>query len=215
MMRKNLLLAGFAAAALIPSLAMAQETCEQRSANRAAGTAVGAVAGALLGSAVAGHGEKGAGAVIGGVGGAIICNQASRGPRDCAHAYGYYDDRGGWHDNHVDRSVAYGYYDRSGVWVDGYPPGVASYSADASYTSRANTMDVDTRIERLQARIDSGRRDGSLSRREANRAQQALNDIRREERDRRGDGRLSDHDEAALQTRLDRVAAQVHYDKQG
>jgi uncharacterized protein YcfJ len=214
-MRKNVLLAGFAAAALIPSLAMAQETCEQRSANRAAGTAVGAVAGALLGSAVAGHGEKGTGAVIGGVGGAIIGNQASRGPRDCAHAYGYYDNDNRWHDNHVDRSVASGYYDRDGVWVDGYPRGVEGYTADASYTSRVNTMDVDTRIERLQARIDSGRRDGSLSRREANQAQDALNSIRREERDRRRDGRMGDHDEAALQARLDSLSAQVHYDKQG
>jgi len=35
-MRKNILLAGLAVAALIPSLAMAQVTCEQRSSNRAA-----------------------------------------------------------------------------------------------------------------------------------------------------------------------------------
>ena len=138
-MRKNLLLAGFAAAALIPSLAMAQESCEQRSANRAAGTAIGAVAGALLGSAVAGHGDKGTGAVVGGVGGAIIGNQAARGPRDCAHAYGYYDNDGRWHDNGVDRSVAYGYYDRGGAWVDGYPPGVAGYSAEAPPTPAAST----------------------------------------------------------------------------
>src|SRR3954447_14869423 len=101
-MRKRILAAGIAAAALIPSLAMAQVTCEQRSANRAAGTAVGAVAGALLGSAVAGHGDKGTGAVVGGVGGAIIGNQVSRGPRDCAYAYGYYDNDNRWHDNGVD-----------------------------------------------------------------------------------------------------------------
>ena len=35
-MRKNILVAGLAVAALLPSLAMAQETCEQRSANRTA-----------------------------------------------------------------------------------------------------------------------------------------------------------------------------------
>src|ERR1700712_4912803 len=118
-MRKNLLLAGFAAAALIPSLAMAQETCEQRSNNRAAGTVGGAVVGALLGSAVAGHGDKGTGAVVGGGGGAVIATQLSRGPRDCQHAYGYYDNDNRWHDNGVDRAVASGYYDRNGAWIDG------------------------------------------------------------------------------------------------
>ena len=77
----------FAVAALIPSLAMAQETCAQRSANRVAGTAIGAVAGALLGSSIAGHGHKGDGAVVGGVGGAIVGNQVARGPRDCAFGH--------------------------------------------------------------------------------------------------------------------------------
>src|SRR6185503_9064329 len=169
-MRKHLIFAGIAAASLIPTLAMAQETCEQRSAHRAEGTAVGAIAGALLGSAVAGHGEKGTGAVVGGVGGAIVGNQLSRGPRDCAHAYGYYDNDNRWHDNGVDRSVAYGYYDRNGVWIDGAPPNVATYSANASYTDRAHTMDVDSRIARIDERIDRGRADGSLSRYEARRA---------------------------------------------
>ncbi|MFI4966907.1 MAG: glycine zipper 2TM domain-containing protein [Caulobacterales bacterium] len=211
-MRKNLLFAGFAAAVLIPSLAMAQETCEQRSSNRAAGTAIGAVAGALLGSAVAGHGDKGAGAVIGGVGGAVVGNQVSRGPRDCQHAYGYYDNDNHWHDNGVDRSVAYGYYDREGAWVDG-PPNVSGYSANAAYTSRANTLDVDTRISRIEDRIQRGRDDRSLSRREANDAMRTLNDIRRQERDLRGDGRLSDRDNDRLQARLDDLAAQVHMDR--
>ena len=139
-MRKHLLAAGIAAAVLIPSLALAQETCEQRSANRTAGTVLGAVGGALLGSAVAGHGEKGAGAAIGGVTGAVIGNQVSRGPRDCAHAYGYYDNGGGWHDNHVDRTAAYGYYDRSGVWVDGSRRASSGYHcATHAYQSHVNT----------------------------------------------------------------------------
>jgi Glycine zipper 2TM domain len=120
-MRRHVLAAAVAAAALVPSLAMAQETCEQRSANRAAGTAIGAVAGALLGSAVAGHHEKGTGAVVGGIGGAIVGNQLARGPRDCGHAYGWYDNEGRWHANAVDRAVATGYYDRNGEWVDGQP----------------------------------------------------------------------------------------------
>ena len=212
-MRKHFLLAGFAAASLIPSLAMAQVTCEQRSANRAAGTAVGAVAGALLGSAVAGHGDKGTGAVIGGVGGAVIGNQLSRGPRDCAHAYGYYDNDNRWHDNHVDRSVAYGYYDRHGVWVDGAPPNVGGYGVNTSYESRQNTLSVDSRIARIDQRIQRGRRDGSLSRREAREARDHLNDIRAEYRARQRDGRLSDRDETRLQARLDRLAADVHIDR--
>jgi uncharacterized protein YcfJ len=211
-MRKHILAAGIAVATIIPTLAMAQETCEQRSAHRAEGTAIGAVAGALLGSAVAGHGEKGTGAVVGGVGGAIIGNQASRGPRDCAHAYGYYDNDNRWHDNGVDRSVAYGYYDRDGAWIDG-PPNVSGYSANASYTSRANTMDVDTRIDRIGQRIDRGRADGTLTRRDAKMAMNTLNDIRREESMRRRDGRLDGRDEAALQARLDTLSAQVHMDR--
>jgi len=212
-MRKNLIFAGIAAASLIPSLAMAQVTCEERSSNRAAGTAVGAVAGALLGSAVAGHGDKGTGAVIGGVGGAVIGNQLSRGPRDCAHAYGYYDNDNRWHDNHVDRSVAYGYYDRSGVWIDGTPPNVSGYGVNTSYESRQNTLSVDSRIARIDNRIQRGRRDGSLSRSEAREARDHLNDIRAEYRARQRDGRLSDRDEASLQARLDRLSADVRMDR--
>jgi len=212
-MRKHLIFAGIAAASLIPTLAMAQETCAERSAHRAEGTALGAVAGALLGSAVAGHGEKGTGAVVGGVGGAIIGNQASRGPRDCAHAYGYYDNENRWHDNGVDRSVAYGYYDRNGVWIDGAPPNVSTYGANASYDARVHTMDVDSRIARIDERIDRGRADGSLSRYEARRAAMALNDIKRDERRRMRYGRLSDRDEAILQRRLDNLSAQVRMDR--
>jgi hypothetical protein len=212
-MRKNLLLAGFAVAAAIPSLAMAQVTCEQRSANRAAGTAVGAVAGALLGSAVAGRHDRGTGAVIGGVGGAVVGNQLSRGPRDCAHAYGYYDNDNRWHDNGVDRSVAYGYYDRDGAWIDGAPPNVGRYGANASYDSRRNTLDVDSRIARIDERIQRGRENGSLTRREARQARDTLNDIRHEQHYRLADGRWSDRDEARLQARLDQLSAQVRMDR--
>ncbi|HZZ31885.1 MAG TPA: glycine zipper 2TM domain-containing protein [Phenylobacterium sp.] len=212
-MRKRLLAAGIAAAVLIPSLAMAQETCEERSANRTTGTVLGAIGGALLGNAVASHGGKTGGTIIGGVAGAAIGSNLAKDPHDCVHAYGYYDNDGRWHDNHVDRTAAYGYYDREGSWIDGPPP-VSGYAADSAYTSRVNTMDVDGRINQIQDRIDRGRHDGSLSRRDANDAQRTLSDIRREESDRRGDGRLSDHDRMALQERLDRLAAQVHIDRQ-
>ena len=90
-MRKFLLVAGLAAAALIPSLASAQTSCGQQRDNQVVGTVAGAGIGALIGSAVAPRGDRGAGAVIGAVGGGVIGNQATRPGADCAHAYGYYD----------------------------------------------------------------------------------------------------------------------------
>jgi hypothetical protein len=122
-MRNHLLVAGIAAAALIPTFAFAQTSCEQQHENRVAGTVAGGVVGALLGSAIAGHGDKTTGAVIGGVGGAVIGNQVSKGGADCAHAYGYYDTKGAWHANAVARTDARGYYDRSGRWIEGAPNG--------------------------------------------------------------------------------------------
>jgi len=224
-MRKHHLAASIAALTLIPGLAMAQETCQQRAANRAAGTAVGAVGGALVGSAVAGRHDRGTGAVVGGVLGAIIGNQAARGPRDCAHAYGWYDNEGRWHGNHIDRSVAEGYYDRSGVWIDGRPPGrwdndvyVASagdYGASASYVARGRTLDVDSRIARMDQWIDKTRDNGRLAGDEARRARRELNDIRREANDRRRDGYFSSRDESTLQARLDRLANEIHFDLRG
>jgi hypothetical protein len=242
LMRKHLLVAGIAVAALIPTLAMAQETCEQRSANRTAGTVVGAVAGALLGSAVAGHGEKGTGAAIGGVGGAIAGNQLSRGDRDCTHAYGYYDNGGRWHANttvatgyydndrrwHANdtRAAATGYYDRSGNWVDGQPSGyydsrgswvanaATGYGRNAStYETRSNTWDIDAQIARIDDRIQRGRNDGTLSRRETRGATNTLNDIRREERNEMRDGRLSYNEQTKLQGRLEGLSNQVRMDR--
>lgn len=242
-MRKNLLVAGIAVAALLPSLAMAQETCEQRSANRTAGTVVGAVAGALLGSAVAGHGEKGTGAAIGGVGGAIAGNQLARGDRDCTHAYGYYDNGGRWHANtttaagyydsdrrwHANDNrtvVATGYYDRNGNWVDGQPSGyydsrgswvansATGYGRNAStYESRSNTWDIDAQIARIEDRIQRGRSDGTLSSRESRSASATLNDIRREERNEMRHGRLSYNEQTKLQGRLESLATQVRMDR--
>jgi hypothetical protein len=120
-MRAKLLMAGFALAVILPSAASAQESCEERASNRVAGTALGAVAGALLGAGVAGHHEKGTGAVVGGLAGGLIGNQLTKGPPDCRHAYGWYDNDGRWHANHVAPSEAYGYYDRGGGWVEGQP----------------------------------------------------------------------------------------------
>jgi hypothetical protein len=112
-MHAKYLLAGLAMAALLPSLAVAQETCEQRAQNRTTGTVVGAVTGALIGGAVTNTRDKAAGAVVG--------NQLAKGPADCQHAYGWYDHDGRWHAGSADVSVASGYYDRDGRWVYGRP----------------------------------------------------------------------------------------------
>jgi hypothetical protein len=120
-MHAKYLLAGLATAALLPSLAVAQETCEQRAQNRTTGTVVGAVTGALIGGAVTNTRDKAAGAVVGGIAGAVVGNQLAKGPADCQHAYGWYDHDGRWHAGSADVSVASGYYDRDGRWVYGRP----------------------------------------------------------------------------------------------
>jgi hypothetical protein len=122
-MRKLLLVAGLAAAALAPSLAFAQQSCAQQHSNQVVGTLGGAGAGALLGSAVAPRGDRGVGAVIGAVGGAVVGNQLTQPDRDCSHAYGYYDQNNQWHANGIDRADARGYFDRDGAWVAGAPNG--------------------------------------------------------------------------------------------
>lgn len=122
-MRIHTLVAGVCAAALIPTAALAQQTCEQRQNNRIAGTVVGAGVGAIAGSAVAGRGDRNEGAVIGGLAGALIGNQMAKGRADCARAYGYYDNNGAWHANAVARNDAQGYFDRNGAWIEGAPRG--------------------------------------------------------------------------------------------
>jgi len=136
-MRIHLLAAGVAVAALIPSFALAQQSCEQRRSQQAVGTIAGAGIGALLGSAVAGHGDRTAGAVVGGLGGGLIGNQLSKPGADCAHAYGYYDNSGAWHASNVSRENARGYYDREGAWVDGAPDG--HYNNDGRWVRTADT----------------------------------------------------------------------------
>lgn len=142
-MRNQLLLAGLAFAALLPAQAMAQETCQERAANRAAGTALGAVAGAVIGSQLAGRGDRTTGAIIGGVAGGVIGNQVAKGPRDCEHAYGWYDNDDRWHATSVDTTVAVGYYDRNGDWVDGPPPGYQYAPAPRSYDRGYRDRDRD------------------------------------------------------------------------
>ena len=136
-MRIQTLVAGVAVAALFPTLALAQQTCEQRQTNRAVGTVAGAGIGALLGSVVAGHGDRTTGAVVGGLGGAVVGNQLSKSHGDCTRAYGYYDNAGAWHASSVSRANAQGYYDRDGAWIDGAPNGY--YARDGRWIANSNT----------------------------------------------------------------------------
>jgi hypothetical protein len=122
-MEKHLLAAGIAAAALLPSFAVAQTSCEQQHNNRVAGTVAGAGIGALAGGAVAGHDDRTTGAIIGAIAGGVIGNQVTKPKADCAHAYGFYDGNGVWHANGVETANAAGYFDRTGTWVDGAPNG--------------------------------------------------------------------------------------------
>jgi len=68
----------------------------------------------------------------------------------------------------------------------------------------------------LQERIDRGRADGSLSRREAYRAQAGLNDIKADQARmmRRSYGRLRESDRAVLQDRLDRLSSAIRWARQ-
>ena len=345
-MRKHLIVAGIAAATLIPTFAFAQQTCEDRRNNRVAGTVVGGVLGALAGSAVAGHGDRNEGAVIGGIGGAVIGNQVTKGSGDCQHAYGYYDTNGMWHSNAVSRQSASGYYNRDGAWVEGAPNGYydgqnrwiaansassaagyydnggrwvpasasgyydtdgrwvagaasgyydngrwiagpttgrydsngrwmtgqadghrdangrwvadaqtgyydgngrwragpvmgyydgngrwiatsasagaygqqPSYGQQANYEGRSNwrdaPRDVHERTAWLEQRIQRGRDDGTLSRREAYDAMRSLNSIRQQDRSMRRHGQLRDRDEAIIQARLDDLNSRIRWARQ-
>lgn len=140
-MHKNWLAAGVAAAALIPSLAFAQQTCDQRRNNQVAGTVAGAALGAVIGSQVSGNGARTEGSVIGAIGGALLGNQIAKGSSsqaDCARAYGYYDNDGHWHATGVSRTAAAGYYDRNGVWVDGAPNGY--YTSDGRWVQATSSV---------------------------------------------------------------------------
>jgi len=73
--------------------------------------------------------------------------------------------------------------------------------------------DLDRRIDWMQQRIDRGRADGSLDRREADRVQHELDRIRHDDhewRERNG-GWLNDGQRQALQDRLDRLNDQMHW----
>lgn len=123
-MNKSFWVAGIAVATLLPSMAFAQDRCEQQRDERtAAGTIIGGIAGAVVGGNVADRKNRTEGAVLGGVVGAVAGNAIARSSADCDRAYGYYDSNGQWHANNrrVDRPS--GYFDRDGRFIDGQPNG--------------------------------------------------------------------------------------------
>ncbi len=67
----------------------------------------------------------------------------------------------------------------------------------------------------LEQRIQSGMRDGSLSRAEGRRAQQTLNQIGRQERGMRHyrNGQLGRNDTAIIQAKLEQVAKGIRADR--
>ena len=73
--------------------------------------------------------------------------------------------------------------------------------------------ELDRRLDWMQERINHGRQDGSLDRREARRVQGELIRIRRDEhrmREHNG-GRLSDRDRVFLQDRVDRLNDHIRW----
>ena len=140
-MRNTFFMVGIAAAALVPAIAHAQNSCErQRSTGVVAtvgGGGGGGGGGAVLGNVIAGHGDKTLGTIVGAVGGGVLGKQIAKPKGDCNHAYGYYDEQNRWHATGVSAADARGYYDREGHWIDGAPAG---YYDDSNQWVGSNTL---------------------------------------------------------------------------
>lgn len=123
-MKKSLWAAGIAVATLLPSMAFAQDRCEQqRDSRNGAGAVIGGVVGAITGGSVAADKNRAEGAILGGIVGAVAGNAVARSSADCDRAYGYYDSNGAWHANDRNVGRASGYIDRDGRFVEGQPNG--------------------------------------------------------------------------------------------
>jgi hypothetical protein len=151
--------------------------------------------------------------VIGGVAGAVIGNQAAKGPADCQHAYGWYDNRGGWHANSVDPSVAWGYYDQRGAWVEGRPADYRPVVQDWDDRERFDDggyPEFRRMEERIREEIREGVREDLIEPADARDLMGELRDIRMDEMSayRRG-GRLSYEDHERLRRRLMRLDDEV------
>ena len=90
------------AATAIATPSFARDPCQQRKHNNGtAGAVIGGIAGAVLGNNIAHGGGRTGGTIIGGVAGAALGNSIGRSSTKCdGYAYyngGYYDAYGNWH----------------------------------------------------------------------------------------------------------------------
>ena len=226
MFRKTLI-AGFAIAALMPTLASAQNAgnpgdgqarCQdQRHDNRVVGTIVGAGLGALLGNAIGEHGGKSGGTIIGGIGGAVAGNAIGAGTVNCtSNQYGRYDAQGRWFPN---TATAYGYYDASGRWVETQDQDHGGgYDQPSAYPGRDGGPDrfVDTRDQeaQLQRQIGEQIARGDLDQWRGRDALRRLRDIRRMDNDYRDDDDRMNPDQARdIEARLDDLRRRLSADR--
>ncbi len=227
-MRRKLVLSALAVAIAIPSMAAAQQTCQQeRTDHKVIGTVIGAGLGALLGNAIGEHGGKPGGTIIGGVAGGVVGNQVAGSGTNC-NTQGYYDSDGRWHQaaaagGYYDANgrwvstAAAGYYDSNGRWVangaDGYydstgrwvaaAQGAPSYREDGMWSGAPN--DTRSREDWLESRIRQARDTGRLPDDGANRALSELRAIRSQDQEYRqyGNGDLDSRQRGYIEARLD------------
>ncbi|MDB5477223.1 MAG: putative outer rane lipoprotein SlyB precursor [Phenylobacterium sp.] len=130
-MRPMLFAAGLSLAVCAASAAEARSGCEAYAHDRkVTGTVVGALGGGLLGAAVAGHGSKGTGALVGAGLGAVVGNQMSR--TSCDH-YAYRSSR-----HRYARASSRSYYPPAPGYAGAYGQNAAAY-APAGYPRYAGS----------------------------------------------------------------------------
>ncbi|HEX3699269.1 MAG TPA: glycine zipper 2TM domain-containing protein [Phenylobacterium sp.] len=113
------------AAGAIATPSFARDPCEQQKHNNGtAGAVLGGIAGAVIGSNVAGHGARTGGSIIGGVAGAAVGNNIGRSGTKCdGYAYynnGYYDRDRHWHGNAYYNGGYNGQYGYNNGYYDSY-----------------------------------------------------------------------------------------------
>lgn len=121
---------------------------------------------------------------------------------------GYYDSAGRWN-----RGQAVGYYDNRGVWIP--VRGNDNGNGNGNGYGNSERRDLASREDRIEQRIRTAFRDGSMNYVEHNRAAAELATIKRDHRrmsDRRG--RISPYNEQMLQARLDRLNDRIRYERQ-
>jgi len=108
------------AATAMATPSFAQDPCHQKQHNNGtAGAVIGGIAGAVIGSNVAGHGAKTGGSIIGGLAGAAIGNNIGRSSTKCDGRYSYYYN-GRYYDHPVGDAYYQGRYDSRYGYNNGY-----------------------------------------------------------------------------------------------